>query len=76
MGIKGEGMHIQGIDNLFNKHNSRKLSQSQEKEGHPGTGGFQNTKQAGSENNMPRNIIIKTLNIWNKERILKAAEEK
>jgi hypothetical protein len=38
------------------------------REGNPGTGDFQNTKQAKSEKNTSGHIIVKTLNIQEKKR--------
>jgi hypothetical protein len=71
-----EGEEIQTIDiyikdTLFDNIIAENLTQSGEREGYPGIGGFQNTKQVKSEKIYPRNSIIKTLNIQNKERILK-----
>ena len=59
------------------QNHRRKLSQP--KEGYPyeGTRNLQNTKQTGSKTKKsPHHIIIKTQNIQNKERILRAAKEK
>jgi hypothetical protein len=46
------------------------------REGNPGTGDFQNTKQAKSEKNTSGHIIVKTLNIQEKKEILKASRQK
>jgi hypothetical protein len=43
---------------------------------YPGIGDLQNTKPSEPEKKHPRHIIIKTLNIQNKERILKASTVK
>ena len=40
------------------------------------TGGLQNTQQIEPENKISCHIIIKTLNVQNKERILKAIQGK
>jgi hypothetical protein len=46
------------------------------KEGHPGTGGFQNTSRQDQKRNILRHNTVKMLNTQNKEIILKTLREK
>jgi hypothetical protein len=75
MGIEeGEVIQTKGLDNLFNKiiaenfPSLKRVIQVQE--------AYRTTNCQAQKRNTPRHTIIKTLNIQNKERILKAAEEK
>ena len=57
------------------QNHKRKLPQSKERYAYEDTRSLQNTKQTKPKKS-PHHIIIKTLNIQNKERILRAAKEK
>jgi hypothetical protein len=67
---EGEEIQTKVIDNLLNGIITENFP-NLEKESHTGTVCLQNPKK-----NTNRHIIIKTLSIQNKERILKIAREK
>ena len=59
------------------QNHRRKLSQPKEGYAYKGIRSLQNTKQAGPKRKKsPHHIIIKTLSMQNKERILRTAKEK
>ena len=73
------GIPAQIYRKYVQQNHRRRLSQPKEGHGQKDTRNFKNTKQTESRkkrNPLPCHIIIKTLNIWNKERILRASKEK
>jgi hypothetical protein len=67
---EGEDSHVKGPENVFNK-----IFPNLEKDGYKLTRNLQNTKQIRLEKKI-HNIIIKTLTVQNKERVLKATRKK
>ena len=66
----------QGIENLFEKNNDRKLPLPVEWKSHASSGSTECPNQMNPKRPTPRHIIIKMPNFKDKERILKAAREK
>jgi hypothetical protein len=70
-----EEIQTKGTDNLLNRIIAEYFPNI-EKESHPGSGSIQNTKPSRPKQKHPRHIIIKTLSMQYKKRILKAAKVK
>jgi phosphosulfolactate synthase (CoM biosynthesis protein A) len=73
---EGKETQTKGIDNLFNNIIAEISSNVEKGRDNQIQEAFRIPNRQGQKRNTPRYIIIKTLNIQNKEIILKAAKEK
>ena len=76
IGVPEREEEQQEIENLFEKNNERKLSQSDKRNKYISPGSSENPKQVGPKEEHTIHIIIKLPKIEDKEKILKAAIEK
>jgi hypothetical protein len=72
----GQEIQTEGIDNLFNKIIAENFSNLEKERVIQAKEAYRTPNHQDQKRNTPRHIIIKTLGIQNKERILKAAKEK
>jgi hypothetical protein len=60
---------------MLNKIIAENFPNLEKRDSHPSTGGFKNSNRSDQKRTSPCHIIVKTLGIQNKGRILKAARE-
>jgi hypothetical protein len=71
-----EDIQTKGTDNLFNKITAENFLNLEKEKNIQVQKAYRTPNRQDQKRNIPRYIIIKTLNIQNKERIPKAAKEK
>jgi hypothetical protein len=75
MGIEREEIKTKGIDNLYNKIIAENFPNLENERVTPVQETYRSPNHQDQKKENSRHIIIKTLNIQNKERIPKAAKE-
>jgi hypothetical protein len=76
MGIGGGEIQTKGIGNLFSKIIAENFPKLEKERNIQVQEAYRTPKHQDQKRNTPRHIIIKTLCIQNKERILKATKKK
>jgi hypothetical protein len=73
---EGKETQTKGIDNLFNNIIAEISSNVEKGRDNQIQEAFRIPNRQGQKRNTPRYIIIKVLNTWKNERVLKASKEK